>query len=278
VKPFTFRINAYLLIVLIILSIITNVINNDGAMNIYLIIAVLLTIVAIFRSALGALWEFLLSTFLVLIIDIKRSINRVLRKNTYDSKYEELLHQVQRLRISMGITEEIRLTIIPKLINAQIRPTLDNAYQIVLGKPLIRELDNASLVVILVHELAHAKNKHALNGIWYHIATTEVLFFLSLFSFNYGSSLDFIPNIFIFIGIISLSTRYLSWPNEYAADLVAAQYTGTKAFVTALSKIAEMRHRDRDFSSFTHPSITNRLDNLKWTSKIRGFKWHFSFD
>ncbi len=54
----------------------------------------------------------------------------------------------------------------------------------------------------------------------------------------------------------------VSWPFEYKADAIAAQYVGKEQMVSALMKLADKNNIDMNRDSYTHPSISKRVARL----------------
>jgi Zn-dependent protease with chaperone function len=74
---------------------------------------------------------------------------------------------------------------------------------------------------------------------------------------------------------MGIAMRFISWPDEYRADLIAMQYVNRGAVVSFLTAMAALRKMDvtRDF--YRHPSINKRIANLGWSQKTRFKKWYF---
>jgi Zn-dependent protease with chaperone function len=82
----------------------------------------------------------------------------------------------------------------------------------------------------------------------------------------------------LFIGIIAISIRFVSWPKEYEADTIATQYVHKEALKSAWLTAAKMKGLDVNWSYYSHPAISNRIKSLDWPQNVRNKKWYLSLD
>ena len=183
---------------------------------------------------------------------------------------------------SMGIKEPIKVKVFANLRNA--RP---NGTTIEIGQPVLDSLDSISIKAVFAHELAHIKTHHALKP-------RHLLWFVLVAAAFVGVARATVPSIFIYsvdqlrfscftlavlpiliIGFIGIAIRFVSWPDEYEADLIADQSVKQGAVLSFLTAMAVLRKMDvtRDF--YLHPSVNKRKANLGWSQKTRFRKWYF---
>ena len=183
---------------------------------------------------------------------------------------------------SMGIEKNIRMKVFTNLRNA--RP---NGTTIEIGQPVLDSLDSVSIKAVFAHELAHIKINHALKPrhlLWFVLvvvvlvgvarATVPSIFTYSVYQLGFSCFTFSVLSILI-IGFVGIAIRFVSWPDEYEADLMADQCVKQGAVVSFLTAMAALRKMDvtRDF--YMHPSINKRKANLSWSKKTRFRKWYF---
>lgn len=207
-----------------------------------------------------------------------RSIWEDMRKGK--PRYEDpnaVIPEWKRFCQSMGIKEDIKLKVFRNLRNAYARHTT-----IEVGQPVLDNLDSVSIKGVFAHELAHIKGKHVfkqgclLFGVLVGALFAAVPLLGISPSFDpSGSSLFWSSVLLILVDFTGIAIRFISWPFEYKADLIADQYVKQKAVASFLEAMAALRKMDvtRDF--YLHPSITKRKANLDWSQKTRFKKWYF---
>jgi STE24 endopeptidase len=133
--------------------------------------------------------------------------------------------------------------------------------------------------VILAHEFAHYRLKHAFKliavnslttlGLLYLIFKTSV-YALGFFRLDSLQQLASLPLVFLYFTLFGLITQpweaYISRGFERDADALALKVTGAKeAFISLMEKLATQNLADRSphpvikFFFFTHPSINERI-------------------
>jgi len=182
---------------------------------------------------------------------------------------------------SMGIKKDIKIKVFTNLRNA--RP---NGTTIEIGQPVLDSLDSVSIKAVFAHELAHIKINDALKlrhllavilvcAIFVSVAraTVPLVFTHSVDQLGF-SYFTLSVLLILIIGFMGIAIRFMSWPDEYKADLAAMQYVNRRAVVSFLTSMAELRKLDvtRDF--YSHPSINKRKANLGWSKKTRFRKWY----
>ncbi|MCJ7422964.1 M48 family metalloprotease [Candidatus Bathyarchaeota archaeon] len=183
---------------------------------------------------------------------------------------------------SMGIEKDIKVKVFPNLRNAYA-----NGTTIEIGQPVLDSLDSVSIKAVFTHELAHIKINDALKlkhllvvilvcSIFVSVAHAIVplVFTHSVVQLGF-SHFTFSVLSILMIGFMGIAIRFMSWPDEYKADLVAMQHVNRGAVVSFLTAMAALRKMDvtRDF--YLHPSINKRKANLGWSRKTRFRKWYF---
>ena len=75
------------------------------------------------------------------------------------------------------------------------------------------------------------------------------------------------PNLLIFCALlllmITILLRAFSWPQEYEADAVGAKYVDRDTMVVTLEALAKLRGINVEQDSYSHPSISKRIANLR---------------
>jgi len=178
---------------------------------------------------------------------------------------------------SMGIEGDIKVKVFPNLRNAYANRTT-----IEIGQPVLDSLDSVSIKAVFAHELAHIKGNHGFKQKWLPFGVGFAALFAAspllgvLYSFDLLGLYFFMFSVsLISISFTGIAIRFISWPFEYEADLVAKQYVNREAVVSFLTAMAALRKMDvtRDF--YRHPSINKRIANLDWSQKTRFRKWYF---
>jgi len=228
--------------------------------NIFLAAGGLLTLLAVGPSSCRFVWE-----------DMRKGKPRYVDPDTVIPKWKEFCQ-------SMGIKEDIKVKVFPNLRNAYARGTT-----IAIGQPVIDSLDSVSMKGVFAHELAHIKEKHGLKQwlLLFGVLSAAVLLLGIPYSFGpLGSSTFSFPVLLLIsVGFAGVAARFISWPFEYRADLMADLYVKQRAVASCLVTMAVLRKIDitRDF--YFHPSLTKRIASLdgsqNWSRKTRFKRWYF---
>jgi STE24 endopeptidase len=178
------------------------------------------------------------------------------------------------------------------VINGSKRSTKANAYfsgfgnqkRITLYDTLINDLENDEIVAVLAHEVGHYKRKHILYNLTSSIILTGfALFVLSLFiktpvlSLALGVSLPSFHIGLIAFGILyspvsqilGIFMNYMSRKFEYQADNYAKNTFSASPLISSLKKLSKNSlsnltpHYLYVFFHFSHPTLLNRIKNLK---------------
>jgi len=255
VKGFSLKINVPLLAIVIVSAVIYSFSDKETLRNICLATGWILALLAVGPSLFGVMWE-----------NRKKGKPRDVDPNT-------IIPEWTKLRRSMGITKDIRVTVFPNLRNATSKYST-----IEIGQPVIDSLGSVSIKGVFAHELAHIKGNHLLKQglLLFSVLFAEAVLLLILCKFTPLGSSIFTP-LFLFIGVMGIDIRFITWPFEYKADLIAKQYVGRKAVVSCLKAMAAIRKVDIAHDFYGHPSIAKRIANLSWcwSQKTRFKKWYF---
>ncbi len=268
-KGMPLRINFIILSFLVLLAILFNVIPQ----NIYFIYVVIV----------------LIGTMIIIIPYLHKSIlesrkhKHVSKVNIYDKflnifrfrihldlRKDEILYEMENLRNQLKIKKKIKLKIVPDFFNAA-----TDGYTVYFGKPLIEILNEDEIQFILAHELAHISKNHVNKKLVIFFGIFLLILILFVFILKIHS---FFSLITIFMGIMAMSSRFISWPYEYQADIVAVKLVQKNTLSSTFNKIASIRNIDINRGNYTHPSIHNRIINLDWSPKTRFKKWYFSLE
>jgi Zn-dependent protease with chaperone function len=139
----------------------------------------------------------------------------------------------------------------------RVQPSLRNAYVIgktvVIGLPLIKELEPDEVLAIVAHELGHIKQKPSAVR-----ALIMLGGFLSIWSWFTLPIQIFIIASLAYFTVIMIP---FNWVLECQADRVAKRFVGSVSLHSALLKISDRKNLNEP--SEDHPSISNRLKLLK---------------
>ena len=178
------------------------------------------------------------------------------------------------------------------VINGSKRSTKANAYfsgfgsqkRITLYDTLINDLNNDEIVAVLAHEVGHYKKKHIIFNLTASVIITGItLFILSLlintplFSLALGVSTPSFHMGLISFGILyspmseltGMSMNYISRKFEYQADNYAKKTYAGEPLISSLKKLSKNSlsnltpHSLYVFIHHSHPTLTNRIKNLK---------------
>ncbi len=161
---------------------------------------------------------------------------------------------------------------------------LGNAKRIVLFDTLISRLDEPEIEAVLAHELGHFKRRHIIKRIaalfalsllflWIlgRLANAEWFYIgLGVTQMSAGSALTLFALVLpVFTFILHPLTTITSRKHEYEADAFAADITGARPLITALTKLykdnAATLTPDKWFSAFydSHPPAPLRIARLR---------------
>lgn len=266
-RGFSFRTNFFILLALIIFLAFYRLLP-------YFVLGHLL-IAMVFLSAITSVGPALLRRIRAIIPNILR------RKYIIDAKHDEILNEAKNLCSLMGMTEirdKIRLKVIPNLNNAKAsRQTIS------IDKSFLEKFNQEEIKFILAHELAHIKlEEQRKHKPWYRdryffVGGIMALIFMVLLIFF--ETLHPFVAVTLFVVLIFMSIRFMTWPVEYEADSLAIQYTANKnAMESVLHKLVGMKETNYKWASYSHPSVSNRIANLNWPQRVKYKKWYLNLD
>jgi Zn-dependent protease with chaperone function len=265
VRSLPLRINVLFLVIAIVLTVVSNLSHNQVLGIMLLATGWVLTLVALVPSLLGFVRE-----------------HARKGKGRYADP-DIIVPGWSQLRQSMGIERDIKVKVFPNLRNAYAdRITM----KIKIGQPVLDTLDRVSIKAVAAHELAHigghrkedysVKQKSLLFGVWVGALLAVILLLIVSYGFDPVLSPFFWFSISLMLAdFIGVATRFMLWPHEYQADLIAMQHVDRRAVVSYLTAIARLRKREMTRDSYTHPSVNKRVANLGWSKKTRFKRWHF---
>ena len=258
------RINVSLLAIAIICTAISSLLDKETPRTICLVIGWVLIVVAVGPSLFGFVRE-----------QLRKGKSRDVDPDTIVPRWKQFCQ-------SMGIEKDIKMKVFTNLRNAH-----PNGTTIEIGQPVLDNLDSVSIKAVLAHELAHIKINSALKLrrllvvilfgavlVGVARATVPLVFTYSVNQLGFSCS-TFSALLILTIGFMGIAIRFMSWPDEYEADLMADQCVKQGAVVSFLTAMAALRKMDvtRDF--YLHPSVNKRKANLGWSQKTRFRKWYF---
>jgi len=258
------RINVSLLAIAVICAAISSLSHKETFQITCLVSGWVLTLVAVVPSLFGF------------------ALERLRKGKSTDVDPDTLVPGWKQFCQLTGIEKDIKMKVFPNLRNAYTKGTT-----IEIGQPVLDSLDSISTKAVCAHELGHIKINSALKlrrllavilvcAVFFGVAraTVPLVFTYSIRQLGF-SCFTFSVLLILMIGLMGIAIRFMSWPDEYEADLIAKQYVNREAVVSALIAIAALRKTDvtRDF--YFHPSITKRIVSLDWPQKTRFKKWYF---
>lgn len=263
---FPLRTNVCLLAGAIVCAAVSSLYSEETVRITSVVIGWVLILVAVGPSLFGFVWE-----------RVRKGKGRYVDPDTIVPGWRQFCQ-------SMGIEKDIKVKVFPGLRNAY--PDLTNT-KIKIGQPVLDSLDSASIKAVVAHELAHIrgdfkgdyrfKQKCLLFGVRFGaLLSAAVLLCRVSYSFGLSSSpLFWFSVLLIASSFMGISARFISWPHEYEADVMAVRYVNRGAVVSFLKAVAALRKMDvtRDF--YTHPAINRRIANLDWSQETRFRRWYF---
>jgi Zn-dependent protease with chaperone function len=256
---FLLKTNIFLLAGAIIFAAVSSLSGKETLRIIGLVIGGLLTLMAVGPSSFWFVWELIR----------KGRARSVEDPNT-------LIPGWMQLCKSMSIEKNIKVKVYSNLRNAYADDTT-----IKIGQPVLDSLDSIAIKAVFVHELGHIKInytyklRHLLVAILVGAILATVVWSVFVRSVDPLGFFTCSALFIIAISVMGIVMRFISWPDEYRADLIAEQYVNREAVISFLTSMAELRKVDvtRDF--YKHPSINKRRANLDWPEKTRFRKWYF---
>lgn len=143
---------------------------------------------------------------------------------------------------------------------------------ILIGEPLLVNLEENELKAILYHEIGHLEKKHLSKLYAINVFLTLVGFCLFFMKINYLDPIYdsvFLEGLGVFlIGlIIGLLFWYIpgkiQYKLEFQADLFASKKVGKKVLISALNRLDDISNGQVSKGGITHPTLIKRIKNLK---------------
>lgn len=256
---FPLRINVSLLAIAIACAAISSLSDKETPRIAFLAMGWLLTLLAVGPFSFRSIWEYL-----------KKGKPRDADPNTVIPGWKTFCH-------SMGIEEDIKVRVFPNLRNAYA-----NGTTIEIGQPVLDSLDSVSIKGVFAHELAHIKGNHASKRKYLLVGVLVGVLFAAVLLLRVSYSSDLLGLYLFMFSVLLISTgftgiamRFILWPFEYKADLMADQYLKQNAVVSLLKAMAALRKIDVTRDSYSHPSINKRIASLDWSQRTKFKKWYF---
>lgn len=241
--------------------------------------------------------------FLIIFVMIKFGNKIMLAGSDYENlKEKEILNEKEQMLLNIieELSLTARLRYVPAVyllkenyMNAFASGWNENNAMVAITTELLDKLTRAEVEAVMAHEITHVRNADVkltlvigvLNNVM--VYTVDILFRIFGGGKNRDSKAANQLRIILLVLKITLPiltyalTMYISRKREYLADAGAVEFTGDPdAMVSALEKISG-KYKERDYDtengtrnlayiykpgdSFfsTHPSIENRIKNLK---------------
>lgn len=193
--------------------------------------------------------------------DLLLSLPRWLRERARIDRAEkidspEVSGKLVALGSRMGVT--FGKTDCVKVVDAWCNAAVGANGTIYLGRTIVEQFDGDSLCGVLAHELAHKRARHP----------DRMLFMLLLLSLPaagvvFMMGLPGCVTALVVFAVVGLAVPISSWPLEYRADEIAASYVGVESVISALERLAKENNLKIDRDTYTHPSISKRIANLR---------------
>lgn len=164
----------------------------------------------------------------------------------------ELVALGKRMGMAFGRRDSVRV------VDAWCNAAVAANGTIYLGRTIVEEFDGDSLCGVLAHELAHKKEHH-------HDKMLFMLMLLSIPAVGLMLTME-LPGCITAMAVFAIGGIVLpasTWPFEYRADEIAATYVGTESVIAALERLAKENNMEIDRDTYTHPSISRRIANLR---------------
>lgn len=235
-----------------------------------LTIAILFYIVFYFFSIYGTSSKSKALLGLFLFLTLVNSYNFLLRpliRQVVDRKY--VVNPTFERWIRNDFDPKIRLkSINDEVINAYSVGVLPFTKTILIGKPLLENMNSNEIKCIILHELGHLKN----NDLLILFLTAVMTSFIWSYAFVY-----ILPLINIFKSeavTVAILGGFLGGTNfflmgivqrflEYRADVFSARRVGSKSYTKALSKLNQILDGKMNKDSIHHPTLTKRIANVQ---------------
>jgi STE24 endopeptidase len=178
------------------------------------------------------------------------------------------------------------------VIDGSKRSTKANAYfsgfgrekRVTLYDTLVEDLNDEEIVAVLAHEVGHYKKHHIIFNLIFSVLLTGItLFILSIFISNpLLSQAIGVQKPSFHVGLVAfgllyapiseltgLVMNYISRLFEYQADNYAKTTYAAKPLITSLKKLSKNSlsnltpHKAYVFMHYSHPTLLNRVKNLK---------------
>lgn len=212
------------------------------------------------------LFVFLFATELSAYIYTPMYVNNMWLRLTYRKKTVPMTDLT--IVIPQQITDLVK-RVDAKVDEFRIQPNLRNAYVIgktvVIGLPLLTELEPQEVLAIIAHELGHVKQKASMVR-----ALVMVGGFLSIWSWFALPIQMFTIASWAYLMILMIP---VNWWLESRADNVAREFVGAASLCSALLEIADKEHLNVNEPSEDHQSISDRLKLLRKPVSKRKFLW-----
>lgn len=158
------------------------------------------------------------------------------------------------------------------------------AYEIWVSRDLLDILDERETLSVISHEIGHHIKKHVIKlkflqigGLIYYLLIANLILTRNelYYSFGYNRVSGAFALIMVLIlydffnKLFMILTNYISRRFEYAADLYAAEFSGSLDFSNALLKIYQFNlmtpnlHPIDEFVNGSHPSLVKRLKSIE---------------
>ncbi len=214
----------------------------------------------------------LVSCFSILVISLIPSYSFVIYPIRHLFKQKDCTEFSRELINSKAdVLKDYNIKVLDReIMNAYATGIIPFSKTILIGKPLMENLNNDELLSIILHEAGHLKMNH-LNKLYFvNLIIAGISYFLfqvrSIF-IHFESEL---LNV-ILVGITGSLVGFMLWylPGkiqyryELEADMFSAKNNGSDNLIDALKIMDKLSNGDVSKGGITHPSLSDRIKNIQ---------------
>jgi len=198
------------------------------------------------------------SVFPLYAFTIKPFIYLLQNKNErlfyYEKWIESMGYKYKILRINFNVKNAFAIGLLKK------------GKIILIGKPLLDNMNEDSIKSLILHEVGHHQKKHLYKIlrnvlIASFISALVLIYTKELFK---GTSFEFLNLMFnsAFVGLFFYYLLFFQKPMEFEADLFASKIISKEKYLSCLLEFAGILKRDLDKKSISHPTFNERISKV----------------
>jgi hypothetical protein len=245
-------------------SIVISIVNIALPTSLMIILTIISSILVILAS-------------LLLNDEIDKPVKQKKERQKPQEISEDLEREKDKLCNKLKLNKKIKLKPTTSIITAK-----SSFSTVIMGETILNKSFDLQKAV-LAHELVHIKKNHYAKSLIV-LLPLIIIFVLSFITSiicvlianvhwhieSFYPALVFWNISIIFLALIIILLRPVSWPKEYEADLIAAQIVGNELMIETLRNVAKLRSQDEERDFYQHPSILKRIDYIEQNNKTSG--------